>query len=289
MKPIRPAQAMVIDLALAVLLTGATGCGTTIQAGERGIKYLALTSPALQEDVKSEGFYFQWPWNGIVKYDITWKSTTEAIGILTDEGLHVRTGVAVTYRPQQEQLYRLQVEIGPAYYEKAIRPPFLTITRGEFAKHHHNGLAKEGGDIEREILTRLRAAVAGKPLEIDRISIVHIEYNPAVTAAISAKLSAAQRVEQKESELKVAERDAEIVRITASGRSDAIRIEAEGEAAAIEVKGKAQAKAQAEITRTLTPNYLRYKAFDNNATRYYFVPTGKDGLPLIVNTESATR
>jgi hypothetical protein len=31
----------------------------------------------------------------------------------------------------------------------------------------------------------------------------------------------------------------------------------------------------------------RYKAFDNDATRYYFVPTGKDGLPIILNAEGS--
>ncbi len=274
-----------VKAALAVFLMGTTACGTTVRVGEKGIKYLALSASALQQEVKSEGFYFQWPWNGIVKYDITWKSTTEKVEILTAEGLHVQSDIAVTYRPQQENLYRLQVEIGPAYYEKVIKPSFLTIMRGEFAKHRHNDLGKDSGDIEQQILVQLRDTVVEKPVEIDRVSIVHIEYDRAVTGAISAKLGAAQRAERKESELKIAERDAEIARMAAHGRADAVRIEAEGEAAAIEVKGKAQAKAQAEITKTLTSSYLHYKAFDNNSTRYYFVPVGKDGMPIIVNAE----
>ena len=42
-----------------------------------------------------------------------------------------------------------------------------------------------------------------------------------------------------------------------------------------------------EISKTLTKQYIELKAFDNPATRYYFVPTGKDGLPLIINTGSS--
>jgi hypothetical protein len=50
------------------------------------------------------------------------------------------------------------------------------------------------------------------------------------------------------------------------------------------IKGKAQAEAQQAIAKTLTKEYLQYKAFDGSATRYYFLPTGKDGLPVFINT-----
>lgn len=48
-------------------------------------------------------------------------------------------------------------------------------------------------------------------------------------------------------------------------------------------RGDAQAKAQKAITKTLTTKYLSYKAFDNPATRYYFVPVGKNGLPILID------
>lgn len=41
--------------------------------------------------------------------------------------------------------------------------------------------------------------------------------------------------------------------------------------------------------RALTKDHIQYKAFDDSSTRYYFVPIGRDGLPLIVNTEPAGR
>jgi len=66
---------------------------------------------------------------------------------------------------------------------------------------------------------------------------------------------------------------------------DALRITAEGEAQAMIIKAKAQAEAQHAINKTLTKSYLQYKAFDSDATRYYFVPTGKDAMPIILNTD----
>ena len=85
----------------------------------------------------------------------------------------------------------------------------------------------------------------------------------------------------------VAEKEAEIARTRARGESDATRIRAEGKAQAIVLEGRAQAEAQEMITKTLTDAYLKYKAFDGDSTRYYFVPIGKDGLPIILDTSKS--
>lgn len=112
------------------------------------------------------------------------------------------------------------------------------------------------------------------------MSISHIEYDARVTQATSERRAAVERVDQKASELKIAVQDAEIART--QGRLDA---QAEGEAAAIVTKGEAQAKAKSEISKALTTSCLEYSAFDNDSTRYYSVPTGRDGLPIILGTD----
>lgn len=270
-------------LGLATMMAFLASCTTYVKPGQAGLRYRSFHRPALQTTARSEGLYWRWPWNDVKIYDVTWQSKSERVEILTADDLHVQTTVTVTFRPNAARLYNLATELGPAYYEQVIRPPFETISRSEFAKHQHNQLAKDSPAIENDILAKLRAATEGKPIEIDRVAIDHIQYDPSVTAAISAKIATEQQVQQKELEVKVAAQDAEIARTRAQGQADAVRINAEGEAKAIVIKGEAQSKAQASITQTLTPDYLRYKAFDNPGTRYYFVPVGKDGLPLIVN------
>jgi regulator of protease activity HflC (stomatin/prohibitin superfamily) len=254
-----------------------------IKPGQMAIKHIVLDEPALKNEVLPEGFYWQWPWNDMIAYDVTWQSKNESVEVLTADDLHVPTTVTVTYRPKAEELYRLHTEIGPTYYSDVISPVFVTLVRSEFAKHEHNNLARKSPEIEKEVVSKLRRALKGKPLEIDSVAIKHIRYEKRVTKSISEKLAKEQLVEQKKYELEIAKQDAEIARTQAQGRGDAIRIKAEGEARAIVIKGKAQAEAQEEITKTLTKHYLQYKAFDGNSTRYYFLPTGKDGLPIIIN------
>lgn len=279
-------------LLVASLVTSTSCIGTSVRPGQRGLEYLPLHSEGLQKKVLPEGFYFQWPWNSIVKYDVRWRSTTETVEVLTKDNLHISTRVTITYRPDEAQLYRLATEIGSSYYEKVIRPPFVTLARGEFSRHLHNDIPAESGAIELAIANAVQRSIAKQPLLVARVSIDHVEYDRMVTESISRKIATQQTAEQKQYEKRIAEQDADIVRTRAHGESDAIEIRASGEAhaiearaageaQAIELRGKAQAAAQAAVAKTLTPRYLQFKAFDNPATRYFFVPTGKNGMPLL--------
>jgi len=261
----------------------ASACGASIPAGKRGLEVRAFGG-GMQRTVRADGFYFQWPWNSMVIYDVTWQTRTEDIDILTADDLHVKTQVAVTFRPIPTELYKLHTEIGRDYYESVIRPAFVTITRSQFADHQHNRLPEESPRLETQIGEGLRAALAGKALEIDRVSIVDVDFEKEVTGAIARKLSAAQAVEQKKFDLEIAEREGEITRTRARAEAESGLFGAEAEARAIVLRGEAQAKAQQAIAKTLTPAYIQLRAFESQATRWIFAPLGKTGLPVVLDT-----
>lgn len=279
-----------IRLALPLLLASSvlSGCaifGTTIDSGSRGLKYVILDEPALQGESLPEGFYFQWPWNDMIAYDVTWQSRDERVDVLTADDLHVPITATVTFRARPSELHAVETTIGPRYYEDVIQPLFETLVRSQLAKYNYNDLAAKSPEVEGAVLAKIQQELANQPLDISHVSIKHIEYDPEVSKSISGKLVKEQEAEQKRFELQIAEQDAEIARTTARGRGDAIRIQAEGEAQATIIKGEAQAKAQDAIAKTLTGRYIQYKAFDSQATTYYFVPTDKSGMPVIVNAE----
>jgi regulator of protease activity HflC (stomatin/prohibitin superfamily) len=264
-----------------------SGCGTLIDPGHEGLRQLVFREHSLQKEPLTDGFYWHFPWNNIFVYKTTWQSRTEEVHVLTEEALHILVRVTVTYRPKTADLYQLAQTIGPHYYSQVIRPPFVTITRTEFSWHKHNRLGQDSPIIESDILKKLQAALSDMPIVIARVSIDHIEYDRQVTDAISDKIATHQKAEQKVYEEDIAKENADIARTNAQGQADAEDIQATGDAKAILVKAKAKAQAQMEISKTLTKQYIELKAFDNPATRYYFVPTGKDGLPLIINTGSS--
>lgn len=265
------------------LSLGLSGCGTLIDPGSQGLRQLVFRKNSLQKETLMDGFYWHFPWNNIYVYGTTWQSRTETVHVLTEEALHIIVRVTVTYRPDTAKLYELAETIGPHYYSQVIRPPFVTITRTEFAWHKHNKLGQDSPQIEEEVLKKLKVALVNMPIEIARVSIDHIEYDRQVTDAISDKIATHQKAEQKVYEEDIAKENADIARTNAEGQADAEDIQAAGDAKAILLKAQAHAKAQAEISKTLTKAYIQLKAFENPATRYYFVPMGKDGLPLIIN------
>lgn len=282
----RPSIRLAVPILLASgVLSGCAALGTTIDPGSRGLKYVILDEPALREEPRPEGFYFQWPWNDMIEYDVTWQSRDERVDVLTSDDLHVPITATVTFRARPSEIHAVHTIIGSGYYEDVIQPLFVTLVRSQLSNYKHNDLAAKSPNAEDEILAMIREELAEQPLDISKVSIKHIAFDASVTKSISGKLVKEQEAEQKRFELEIAEQDAEIARTVAAGRGDAIRIQAEGEAQATIIKGEAQAKAQDAIAKTLTGRYIQYKAFDSEATTYYFVPTDKGGMPIIVNAE----
>ena len=109
----------------------------------------------------------------------------------------------------------------------------------------------------------------GKHLEFDNVTVDHIMYPEVVTSAVNRKLAVEQDIEQKDYEIEIAEKEAEIQRIRAKGQVDAQKI----------------------IDSGLTKTYLQYKALEvqdklsaSPNAKFFFVPIGEDGLPIIVDT-----
>jgi regulator of protease activity HflC (stomatin/prohibitin superfamily) len=103
-----------------------------------------------------------------------------------------------------------------------------------------------------------------------------------VATAIEQKQAKEQEKEQKEFELTIASKDAEIARTRAKGEGDSIRIRAEGEAEGNRIRAAGQAKAQETISQTLTSAYLRYKLYDSPNSKLILLPDQLKA-PILIN------
>jgi regulator of protease activity HflC (stomatin/prohibitin superfamily) len=137
-----------------------------------------------------------------------------------------------------------------------------------------------------EIANKVQAVVVeklkGRHLEIQSIALADVDFPQIVLSAIEQKQAKEQQKEQKEFELIIAEKDAEIARRRARGEGDAIRIRSEGEAQGLQIRAEGQAQAQEKITKTLTPEYLRYKLYDSPNSKVVLVPDQLK-VPMIIN------
>jgi regulator of protease activity HflC (stomatin/prohibitin superfamily) len=103
-----------------------------------------------------------------------------------------------------------------------------------------------------------------------------------VLKSIEQKQAKEQEKEQKEFEVLIAQRNAEIARIQAKGEGDALQIRAEGEGESLRIRAKGQSQAQEIITKTLTPDYLKYKLYESPNAKVIIMPD-KSNVPIILN------
>jgi len=119
---------------------------------------------------------------------------------------------------------------------------------------------------------------------VHSVALADIELARIVLEAVERKQSKEQEKEQKEFELTIAEKNAEIMRRLARGEGDAVRIRSEGEAEGLKIRALGQAKAQETITKTLTPEYLRYKLYDSPNAKMVLLPDNLR-VPILINPD----
>lgn len=257
------------------------GCSTTVSPGNRGLRWYPLTSGLTKEPLR-EGLYWRAPWNDVFVYDTRWRSFKEKVDALTADDLPVTVYAAITMRPIPDEVYFLAQEVGPDWYKQLVQPQLLSAVRGVVANYSMVTLPERSSEIGNKIEAVVVEALKGRHLDVYNVALSEMEFSQMVLRAIEQKQAKEQEKEQKDFEVVIAQRNAEIARIQAKGEGDSLKIRAEGEADSLRIRAVGQSQAQDIITKTLTPDYLRFKLYDNPNSKTIIVPE-KLNLPLIVN------
>jgi regulator of protease activity HflC (stomatin/prohibitin superfamily) len=267
-----------------LLLT--TACGSTVKPGQRGLPWRPL-SQGLSNETLKDGFYFQAPWNSVSLYDVRWQSFTEDIDALSADDLQVSIKAAIILRPIPEELYFLAQEVGQDFYPRIVKPQFMATVRSVVSGYNMVTVPEVSAEIASKVQAVVVEKLKGRHLEIHSIALADVDFPPIVLRAIEQKQAKEQEKEQKEFELTIASKDAEIARTRAKGEGDSIRIRAEGEAEGNRIRAAGQAKAQETITQTLTPAYLQYKLYDSPSSKMILLPDQLKS-PILVNPAEHT-
>ena len=266
---------------LLTILPALSSCGTTVEPGQRGLRWYPLTQGLTTETLKS-GFYWRAPWNQVYLYDVQWRSYTETVDALSSDDLLVILKTAIIMRPVPEEVYFLAQEIGSDFYPRVVRPELLAAVRSVVSNYPMVTVPEKSAEIASKVQAVVVDKLKGRHLEVASIAMADIELAKVVLDAVERKQAKEQEKEQKEFELIIAEKDAEIMRRRASGEGDAIRIRSEGEAEGLKIRAAGQAKAQETIAKTLTPEYLRFKLYDSSNSKFVLLPD-KLNTPVLIN------
>lgn len=278
MKHLLKARTLLLLIPILMVLQG---CGTTVDPGNRGLRWRPLTSGLIKEPLK-EGFYWRAPWNKVFVYDTRWKSFKEKVDALTADDLPVTVYAAITMRPIPEEVYFLAQEVGQDWYKQLVQPQLLSAVRGVVANYTMVTLPERSSEIGNKIEAVVVEALKGRHLDVYNVALSEMEFSQMVLRAIEQKQAKEQEKEQKDFEVVIAQRNADIARIQAKGEGDSLKIRAEGEADSMRIRATGQSQAQEIITKTLTPGYLQFKLYESPNAKTIIVPE-KLNLPLILS------
>jgi regulator of protease activity HflC (stomatin/prohibitin superfamily) len=229
-------------LAATLAMTGCAGRSAVVDPGHMGIIFDPMHG--VRHDPVGPGYYRlsnscrEMKCPRMDDFDITFSTKKEDINTTSQEGLGLQMHLAIIYRPVATELYELDTEVGPLYYDEVIGPEFRSAARGVLARHSYQELMSKNRQIEDEIEGEVRQRIKGKHVEVSSVTMERIDYAPEIAQAVRAKLVGEQ----------------EAIRQKAAIENDALKKKLEIEHAAEEAKlrGEEQLRAKEQERQLAT-------------------------------------
>jgi len=170
-------------------------------------------------------------------FDITFSTRREVMRTTSGDGLQMDLTFNVIYRPIDTELYELDTQIGPNYYDEVVGPEFRSAARGILAHHSYAEVISKDEKIEDEIEESVKRRIHGKHIDIASITIASISYAPEIAAQNRARIVAEQEALRQKS---MAEAEDQRKKTAIQHQQEQARMQADSDAE------QARAKSQAE-------------------------------------------
>jgi regulator of protease activity HflC (stomatin/prohibitin superfamily) len=181
--------------AIAAFAVCVAACGgTMIEPGHRGLVF----DPAhggLQREVIAPGLY-RGP-GTIDDFDVTYSTHHEPLTAITSEALPIDLKFSVIYRPIIAELYQLDTEIGPRYYDEVVGPEVRAAARAVMARHSYVDLPKTNEKLEDEIEADARRRLQGRHVELAAVTFESISLPRELATALEQRVVARENEERE--------------------------------------------------------------------------------------------
>ena len=244
----------------------------TIEPGEKGVLFKKFGGGLDKETVYPQGFHIIAPWNTMHVYDVKFKDTFEKMEVLSKNGLSIKIDLSFRYQPVSGQIGYLHDEVGKDYLEKIIKPEIRSVTReviGNYLPEELYSTKREA--IEDEIYDSTKKKIESKYLMLDAILIRDVTLPQTLRAAIEQKLKQEQEALEYEFKIDKAKKEAERKEIEAKGISEFQKI----------------------VTRTITPQLLKWKGIEATQeiskspnTKVVVIGNSDGELPIILGGDN---
>lgn len=244
----------------------------SIYPGEVGVLWKRFDG-GVQQVVYGEGLHIVNPFNEMAIYDTRIQRIAVEFTVLSSKGLTIYVRAAARYYPRKDKIYELHQNIGPEYRDRVVIPEVKGILRrviGNLTPEQVYSMAE--AKIQDYILHDLDE-LAMVNIVFEDLIIEEISLPETVKAVIEAKFQEEQRFEAYKYRILREEQEARRKEIEATG-----------------IK-----RFQEVVNKSLTDNYLLYRGIDatlqlaQSDNAKVVIIGNKEGLPLILNTDSHTQ
>ncbi len=260
-------RALATAYALIVAAPFLAGCRCpVVSSGHRAIVFETIGGGTSRK-MLGEGMHVMPVWNSILPYDLRVREMKEQLSVLSNNGLALRVDSSVRFRPNADELFELQTQVGPSYADILIAPVVRSEARKVFGRYSPEEIySTRREEIERQINDEVRKALAGRHVVVEAVLIRDVELPDAIKNAIADKLAEEQRSQKMRFTLDKERQEAKRKEIEAEGIN----------------------KYQAIVRQGLTPEYLQYKGIEATQrlaespnTKVVIIGSSKTGLPMI--------
>ncbi len=220
---------------LACVSVLATAC-VIVEDGEVGI---SKSFGAISDDPVPPGVALVVPVaRQIERWNVKLQELKETANVPSSEGLIVGLDTSLLFQVRPDQASTIRKTVGTRYVETLIRPYFRNALRDVVAGYPVRNIYSEAGrkEIAGKINGFLVENLEPRGIEVVDVLLRDVQLPARFKESIEAKLTAEQRVQQKQFELEQAKKEAEIEVARAMGAAEAQKI----------------------IRETLSDSYLQY-------------------------------
>lgn len=238
-------------------------------AGEQGVYWSRFFGGTL--DLKlGEGTHLKFPWDRIFIYSTRVQESHGTTELLTIDGMPVRVGWSVRYHVDPERLPELHRNLGPQYADKVVVPEVVSSLRKVLGRYSADQIyAKDELSLVSEIDKQVKERVElFHPILFEVILLLRLELPEEMSRGIVEKQLYEQQLLSYSFRLQGEEEEKKRKLIEAQGIKDFERV------ARMSILKWRGIEATEELAKS--PN-----------TKMIFVGGGQNGLPLLLNLESA--
>lgn len=244
----------------------------TVPAGHGGVLYRRFLGGTVTKRTYAEGLQLVQPWDYMTIYDTRLQEIKQDVKVLSKNGLTISLTVSVRFRLIYEELGVLHKSVGPDYLEKTIKPVTIASVREVIGKYRPEELyTTRREEIQDEMLIEAIEKNGRHPILFEDIIIRILMLPQLINDAIESKLKHEQLFLEYEFRLQREAQEAKRKLIEAHGRQ----------------------RFQSIVSQSLTPDYLQWRGIqatlklaESPNTKIIVIGGRKDGLPIILNTET---